>query len=48
VRSAIEFGCGDGHQLTLVDYPRYTGVDVSETIVRHCAPSSPAMRPSSS
>ena len=36
VRSAIEFGCGDGHQLTLVDYPHYTGVDVSETIVRHC------------
>lgn len=36
VRSAIEFGCGDGHQLKMLDVPRYTGVDVSKTILAHC------------
>jgi hypothetical protein len=29
VRSVIEFGYGDGHQLSLADYPSYTGLDVS-------------------
>jgi hypothetical protein len=36
VRSAIEFGCGDGHQLKMLDVPAYTGVDVSPTILAHC------------
>lgn len=36
VRSVIEFGCGDGNQLTLAEYPRYTGLDVSETAVARC------------
>lgn len=36
VRSAIEFGCGDGHQLKMLDVPAYTGVDVSQTILAHC------------
>jgi SAM-dependent methyltransferase len=36
VRSAIEFGCGDGYQLKMLDVPLYTGVDVSETILAHC------------
>lgn len=29
----IEFGCGDGSQLTLARYPSYVGVDVSETVL---------------
>jgi hypothetical protein len=33
VRSLIEFGCGDGAQLALADYPAYLGVDVSPTIL---------------
>lgn len=36
VRSVIEFGCGDGNQLALADYPRYTGLDVSRSAVRLC------------
>ncbi|MFC3573653.1 class I SAM-dependent methyltransferase [Streptomyces yaanensis] len=31
VTSVIEFGCGDGRQLELAEYPRYLGIDVSET-----------------
>lgn len=37
IRSAIEFGCGDGHQLSLVAYPRYIGLDVSAMAVQRCA-----------
>jgi len=29
ITSVIEFGCGDGNQLTLANYPAYTGVDTS-------------------
>lgn len=36
VSSVIEFGCGDGHQLTLSSYPKYSGVDVSLEAVRRC------------
>lgn len=36
VASVIEFGCGDGNQLTLADYPRYTGLDVSPSALRRC------------
>jgi SAM-dependent methyltransferase len=36
VRSAIEFGCGDGHQLKMLEIPAYIGVDVSETVLRQC------------
>jgi len=36
VRSVIEFGCGDGNQLTLAHYPRYVGVDVSPAAVEKC------------
>lgn len=36
VRSVIEFGCGDGHQLSMADYPRYVGVDVSRTAIALC------------
>ena len=36
VRKVIEFGCGDGNQLSLMEYPDYTGIDVSETAVAIC------------
>jgi SAM-dependent methyltransferase len=36
VGSVIEFGCGDGNQLALADYPRYIGLDVSRSAVRLC------------
>ncbi len=36
VRSVVEFGCGDGRQLALADYPRYLGLDVSRTIIMDC------------
>ncbi|MCH8861251.1 MAG: class I SAM-dependent methyltransferase [Proteobacteria bacterium] len=36
VKSVVEFGCGDGDQLDLCDFPDYTGVDVSETILTTC------------
>jgi hypothetical protein len=36
ISSVIEFGCGDGSQLGLADYPRYIGIDVSEKAVEIC------------
>jgi SAM-dependent methyltransferase len=36
VRSVIEFGCGDGNQLAMADYPSYIGLDVSRTAIRLC------------
>lgn len=36
VRSVIEFGCGDGNQLSLANYKDYIGVDVSATIIEKC------------
>jgi hypothetical protein len=36
IASVIEFGCGDGNQLMLADYPRYTGIDVSKTAINVC------------
>ncbi len=36
IGSVIEFGCGDGNQLSLADYPRYLGLDVSPEAVRTC------------
>lgn len=36
IRSVIEFGCGDGNQLALANYPQYSGFDVSETAIRQC------------
>jgi hypothetical protein len=34
IQSVVEFGCGDGRQLMLADYPRYAGLDVSPTIIK--------------
>jgi SAM-dependent methyltransferase len=36
VSSLIEFGCGDGAQLELADYPRYIGFDVSPHVIDLC------------
>lgn len=32
----IELGCGDGLQLQLAKYPRYTGYDISEVAIQYC------------
>lgn len=36
IESVIEFGCGDGNQLKLADYPHYIGFDVSKTSIALC------------
>ncbi len=36
ISTVIEFGCGDGNQLSLARYPKYTGYDVSATAVAMC------------
>ena len=36
IRSVIEFGCGDGNQLSLADYPGYIGLDVSPSAIGLC------------
>ena len=36
VRSVIEFGCGDGLQLALANYPNYVGIDVSHAAIELC------------
>lgn len=36
VRDVIEFGCGDGAQLSLANYPSYLGYDVSATVLDRC------------
>lgn len=36
VASIIEFGCGDGNQLTLAKYPAYIGYDVSPSVIVMC------------
>lgn len=36
VADVIEFGCGDGAQLRLANYGRYTGVDVSPQAIALC------------
>jgi hypothetical protein len=36
IQSVIEFGCGDGAQLTLAGYPRYVGIDVAQSSISAC------------
>ena len=36
ISSVIEFGCGDGNQIALADYPAYVGLDVSKTAIGLC------------
>lgn len=36
IASSIEFGCGDGNNLSLINYPKYIGLDVSPTSTKLC------------
>ena len=36
IETLIEYGCGDGNQLTLAEYPSYIGFDVSPQAVQIC------------
>ena len=36
INSVIEFGCGDGNQLSMFDFPSYIGLDVSRTAIKLC------------
>lgn len=36
VISVIEFGCGDGNQLSLLNVPEYVGLDISPTSIQQC------------
>lgn len=36
VGSVIEFGCGDGNQLSLLRAPRYAGLDISRSALKRC------------
>jgi hypothetical protein len=36
IRDVIEFGCGDGNQLMLANYPSYLGLDVSPHAIKGC------------
>ena len=36
VSKIIEWGCGDGNQLKLAEYPEYIGYDVSKKAVKIC------------
>lgn len=36
IRTVLEFGCGDGEQLALAEYPLYLGLDVSPSAVEIC------------
>lgn len=36
IQSVIEYGCGDGSQLTLTEYPSYLGFDVSPKAIELC------------
>ena len=36
VADAMEFGSGDGNNLSLVKYKKYTGLDISASAIKHC------------
>jgi len=36
ITSVIEYGCGDGNQLNLAQYPKYIGFDVSPNAISMC------------
>ncbi|MEE9910449.1 MAG: class I SAM-dependent methyltransferase [Deltaproteobacteria bacterium] len=36
IKTIIEYGCGDGNQLRLADYPSYIGFDVSPEALSQC------------
>lgn len=36
IKVCYEWGCGDGNQLSYINYPFYVGMDVSETALMMC------------
>ena len=36
IESVVEFGCGDGNQLSLYRFPCYLGLDVSQSAIGRC------------
>jgi len=36
IRSVLELGCGDGHQVSLFEFPLYIGIDISAKAVSLC------------
>ena len=36
IKTVIEFGCGDGNQIKLLDLPNYIGLDVSRKSINIC------------
>ena len=36
IATAIEFGCGDGNQLALLDIPDYVGLDIAPAAIARC------------
>lgn len=36
IKKVIDFGCGDGNNIGLIDYPEYLGIDVSKTAISIC------------
>jgi len=36
IETIIEFGCGDGAQLSLARYPNYLGIDISPAAIERC------------
>lgn len=36
VKTVVEFGCGDGNQLSLYNFPDYLGLDVAPSAVEKC------------
>jgi len=36
ISSVMEFGCGDGNQLSLMNYPVYIGLDVAPGAIKRC------------
>ena len=36
IESIVEFGCGDGNQLKMAQYPKYLGFDISPLVINRC------------
>jgi cyclopropane fatty-acyl-phospholipid synthase-like methyltransferase len=36
IKTVLEFGCGDGNQLSLLNTENYIGLDVSKTVIQKC------------
>jgi cyclopropane fatty-acyl-phospholipid synthase-like methyltransferase len=37
IESVLEFGCGDGVQVELAEYPSYTGLEISKSAIQACS-----------